>query len=247
MEKDTKNTYSVYVHINKKNNKKYVGITSIDPICRWENGHGYHQQMFGNAINKYGWDAFEHIILNTGLTKEEACKKEKYYIDLWKTNNKNYGYNIQNGGVSYGKHSNETKNKLRETNIGSNNKKSKKINQYTLEGKFIKTWDAIRDAERELNIPATLISCCCKGKYKTVHGFIWRYASEYDARKDISVDYLRNGNSRAVNQYDKDGNFIKKWESMTEVYNKLNISVGNISMVCQKKQLTAGGYKWEYA
>ena len=54
--------------------------------------------IFFNAIQKYGWDNFEHIILEEGLTEEEAVEKEKYYIALWHTNDDNYGYNLTAGG-----------------------------------------------------------------------------------------------------------------------------------------------------
>ena len=45
------NKWQVYIHINKINNKKYVGITSEkDPNKRWKNGLGYKQQIFYKAI-----------------------------------------------------------------------------------------------------------------------------------------------------------------------------------------------------
>lgn len=52
---------------------------------------------------------------------------------------------------------------------------SKKVNQYDLEGKFIKQWDCIRDVERELNIFAINISKCCRGIYKTAGNYKWSY------------------------------------------------------------------------
>jgi hypothetical protein len=52
-------TYSVYKHTNKYNNKIYIGITKQNPIKRWANGKGYKiNSHFRNAIEKYGWDNF---------------------------------------------------------------------------------------------------------------------------------------------------------------------------------------------
>ena len=34
------NKWTVYVHINKVNGKRYVGITSLDVNDRWRNGDG---------------------------------------------------------------------------------------------------------------------------------------------------------------------------------------------------------------
>ncbi len=63
-------TYTLYMHKNKTNGKVYIGITSQKPEHRWRNGNGYRGMMFMNAIKKYGWDNFEHLILHEGLTRE---------------------------------------------------------------------------------------------------------------------------------------------------------------------------------
>lgn len=54
-------------------------------------------------------------------------------------------------------------------------KQSKKINQYDLDGKFIKTWNGMREIERELHINNVCIWKCCKGMLKQAKGYIWRY------------------------------------------------------------------------
>lgn len=53
---------------------------------------------------------------------------------------------------------------------------SKKVNQYDLQGQFIKQWFCMMDAERDCGINNAGISSCCKGKRKQAGGFIWRYA-----------------------------------------------------------------------
>ena len=52
---------------------------------------------------------------------------------------------------------------------------SKPIIQFTLEGVFIREWQSATIASRELNINQSNISACCKGRYKTCRGFIWKY------------------------------------------------------------------------
>ena len=53
----------------------------------------------------------------------------------------------------------------------------KKVLQYDKDGNFIKEWDCMRDAERQLGINCTNISACCRRKHKcrTAGGYIWRY------------------------------------------------------------------------
>lgn len=54
---------------------------------------------------------------------------------------------------------------------------AKKINQYTIEGKFIRTWDAMMDIVRELGYNKSIISKCClhKPKNKSAYGFKWYF------------------------------------------------------------------------
>jgi hypothetical protein len=60
---------------------------------------------------------------------------------------------------------------------GKLHNRSKSVNQYDLNGNFIKTWDCIRDVKRELNIDSGRISRCCRhDKYcHTAGGYIWEY------------------------------------------------------------------------
>lgn len=112
--------FSVYVHI-APNNKKYFGITKQTPENRWLNGFGYKtQQLFWRAIQKYGWDNIQHIVLVENLSKEWACKLEQDLIWKYQSNNPKYGYNLSIGGDGpFGVvRSEETKEKLRQANLG---------------------------------------------------------------------------------------------------------------------------------
>jgi group I intron endonuclease len=100
--------FCVYKHINTVTKKVYIGITSRSPKYRWgKNGNGYLrkkengeyiQPLIARAILKYGWEAFEHIILFEGLSKAEAKSKEIELIAQYKSRDPNFGYNISAGG-----------------------------------------------------------------------------------------------------------------------------------------------------
>lgn len=65
-------------------------------------------------------------------------------------------------------------------NYGTHNErmakaKSLSILQFTKQGEFVKKWSSAMQVERELKFYQGNISKCCKGKYKSVYGFIWRY------------------------------------------------------------------------
>ena len=100
-------SWTVYKHISP-NGKVYVGISS-NVKKRWlANGYYYHlsDTAFSRALNKYGWDNFQHIIIKEGLTKQEACDMEIELIAYYKA--KGISYNITDGGLGYrGKHTEE--------------------------------------------------------------------------------------------------------------------------------------------
>jgi len=88
------------MHVNKTNGKKYIGITCKDVNRRWGlNGNGYKgSTYFYRAIQKYGWDNFEHIVLQDGLDETTAKQQEVELIKKHKTVNSKYGYNLTYGG-----------------------------------------------------------------------------------------------------------------------------------------------------
>lgn len=91
--------WTVYVHTNMVNGKMYVGITSESVNRRWRNGKGYKAGVFKNAIQKYGWDGFEHEVVSENLTESEAKAFEITLIRELDTHvdNRN-GYNCTEGG-----------------------------------------------------------------------------------------------------------------------------------------------------
>lgn len=108
--------WTIYLHKNKANGKVYIGQTCQDVLKRWDNGKGYvTSSKFYNAILKYGWNNFEHIILYTNLTQNEANFYEEQLIKQYKSTDDKYGYNIQTGGKNYS-HSEVTKKKIGKAN-----------------------------------------------------------------------------------------------------------------------------------
>lgn len=93
--------YCIYLHRNKINNKVYIGQTKFGDNSnkRWQNGNGYKENIsFYYDIQKYGWNNFEHIILENNLTLDESNKLEKQYILYYNSTNPSVGYNTMPGG-----------------------------------------------------------------------------------------------------------------------------------------------------
>lgn len=53
--------------------------------------------------------------------------------------------------------------------------------------------------------------------------------------------------SKSILQFDTNGNLIKKWNKISDIYIQLGIKDnGSISAVCNKKRKSAYGYIWKY-
>lgn len=59
--------------------------------------------------------------------------------------------------------------------ISDKHPRSKKVNQFTLDGILIKTWNCSVDPQREAGFNSSHISSCCRGERKSAHGFKWSY------------------------------------------------------------------------
>lgn len=190
------NDYSVYRHTNKLNNKVYIGITRQKVENRWKNGNGYGSQHFSRAIHKYGWNNFTHEVIAEGLSKEDACEMERILIKAHNSTCPKFGYNQTNGGEGGGMlkhhHSKDTKKKISDARkingfsdehrkhisdakAGINHHFAKKVYQYTTDGRFIREWDYMSLASKELNINKGNIGEVCNGHRKTAGGFVWQY------------------------------------------------------------------------
>jgi len=118
----------------------------------------------------------------------------------------------------------------------------KKINQYTIDGQFLKTWDSISSAEAEYDL--TSISNNLRGITKYCGDYQWKY---YDGNTD-NIDPVIT-KERAVYQFSLNGELLKVWKSAslaaTKFKNQSSARV-NICNVCNNITRQAFGYYWSY-
>jgi group I intron endonuclease len=89
------------------------------------------------AIKKYGWENIEHKILFEGLPEDDACAIEIATIKQYKSDNKNFGYNIESGGQC-SQLSQETKDKLRQAHLGKKATEDTRRKQHNARMQFLK-------------------------------------------------------------------------------------------------------------
>lgn len=71
--------------------------------------------------------------------------------------------------------------------MSKNSKSKRKVNQYDMDGNFIKQWDCMTDfyKSKGLKLKTGIIECC-KGRRQSHMGYKWKYADE-DCKNEISV------------------------------------------------------------
>lgn len=89
-------TYTIYCIRNKNNNKRYIGRTK-NVKTRLSSHYyaiksGKHKCIPANegSINDY-----EFLILEDHVEGSKRTEKEKYYMQLYSTNDPRYGYNVK--------------------------------------------------------------------------------------------------------------------------------------------------------
>ena len=82
--------------------------------------------------------------------------------------------NSENVSHSYG---NTERGKARhwKGKMSNNHPNSKKVQQHTLDGVFVREWNCAKDIERELGFDCRCISACCRGKSKSSFNYKWNF------------------------------------------------------------------------
>lgn len=264
---------TVYLIVNKINNKKYIGETVRRSYKERLIEHSVNctkiQNYFYKAILKYGWDNFDKYVLFQTEIREETKENKKIlndivnlkgreYIAYFQSSNSKYGYNLTEGGdgISGYAHTEENKKKFSENrkgekhwNYGRKNSAGRKILQFDLDFNFIKEWPSAREIQRELNISASMITNCCRGRHNRVHGFIFVYKDTYYdgyfAKLNKPVTIVSN--DKIIYGFDIEGNKQYEFSSATEAARFFKCSSSNIGKAATGSSISAKNHVWIYA
>lgn len=230
----------IYMIKNKSNGKIYIGQT-IRPIKTRLREHGSGKngcRLIHRAIKKYGWHNFEKDWYE--CPGEDLNKHENWMINLMGTLAPD-GYNLKEGGRSNGKYSDESKQKMSESQKGDKNhnfgktpseKTKQKLKEAHLGDKCYWYGKTPSDETKQK------ISKSNMGKIRT---------EETKQKMSESKKGENNHNSKRVYQYDLDGTFIGSFGSCGEAALYLNKKDGSkISKCARNKQKTAYDFNWSY-
>lgn len=192
-----------------------------------------HLQASYERYPKDVWDfeIFEYCEVDDDILNE----REIYYIKLYDTTNREFGFNMESGGAEGARE------------IGR--KQAKPIYQIDFKGNIVKYWMyGAKQAQRVAGYNAVAIGGCLKHRESTYKGHIWIYENEYD--KESFDIYEHVGLSRKfcpVVQLTMEGEFVAEFLTPKEAGEKTGCASSNISSCCLGAQSYHANYKWVFA
>ncbi len=113
-----------------------------------------------------------------------------------------------------------------------------KVNQFDLNGNYIRTFDSLLEAAKSIGKDNTTgIGSCCRNKISNSGGYIWRYADE---------NQLKKSKTCKVVQLTLDGKYIAYFETGKDAERATNVVSSNILKTCKNQHKSAGGFNWMY-
>lgn len=242
------------------NGKVYIGITSRRPKSRWVCGKGYiKNDHFYRAIQKYGWENIEHIIVEQDLSKQDAAELEIKLIKEYKSNDYQFGYNMSSGGEFGGSGvivSQETRAKLSQKSKGRKMPEYAKIKiSESLKGHYVseETRNKISQSLKAKNMKGKVfVSEDTKEKLRIANtgkkvseetkNILREKCSGWHHTEEAKRK-IREKNEKPVYCFETD----KTYRSLSDAGKELNIKPCYISSVCKGKNKTVKGLHFKFA
>lgn len=243
------NKSGIYTITNIVNNKMYIGYCYNFTIRRNQHksnllNNTHPNKHLQSAYNKYSGENFIFEILEE-CSQNYLASQENYWVNLFNVINNEYGYNIRpTDPYDKPRHSQKTKDKI---------------------SFLVKGEKSVWYGKKHSEITKIKISIGNKGKhgmkginhpmFGTTGGMFGKKHSLETKRKMSKALLNRskeliiasaNKRKKILIQMNLQNNFIKEWVSAKEASKELNINYSCIIACCNKKQNTAGNFKWKY-
>ena len=238
------------------------------------NSHNYNA-ILNNAIRKYGADNFQVLILENNIKDEDLDIKEIYWISEYKTYWKDgaHGYNMTRGGsgrkllkiekedlinlwnqglttVEIAAYFNCDRAAIRDRLL-SFGYTSKDLTQHRSQKAVISRYNNHYNKEEILSLwnqglSATKIGQKLNKDRHAIVRFLQRQGIDAEIIQQRRVQYMTNSTIKPIIQYDKQGQYIKEWPSISEAARNLHLESTNITKVLHNSRKTTGGYIFKY-
>ena len=245
--------------LKKESRKAYIGQTIRDIHKRLEE----HQQpnsgckAISTAIQKHGWENFDKEWYE--VPDEDLNFYEEMLVALLGTLAPG-GYNLMEGGGSKGRPSKESKEKMREANLGEKNpmygktgekhhmfgkehteETKEKMKEAHTGEKHYMFWKEHTEETKKKQSEAK------SGEMNPMFGK--EHTEETKKKQSEANSGEKNINSKKVYQYTLDGTYVDDFGSSGEAARSLGKTNGSLIRMCargERKYKTAYGFKWSY-
>ena len=196
---------------------------------------GYNS-TFGGEHGLRRDDKVIEALFHEGYTTKEICEITGYHRGTVYESYKTSGLQVKN---------NERKKEQTRTLC------SERVEQYTLDGRYIKTFSSATAAGQEFGNQSAISSVCRQDPSAlSIYGYLFKYESD---SRDISEWVERYNNKKQsgkpkkqIKQKDKNKNVIATYQSAAEAARALNLKDKSNICAAARKGNTAYGYYWEY-
>lgn len=223
----------IYLISNSVNDKLYVGQTARELRVRWrEHLHDceFEDNRLYRAMRKYGKENFRIKAIEE-CDNELLNEREVYWVS--EKDSYHNGYNATMGGDG--------------VHMDCYSHKFVPVIQFDKHGNKLAEYESAMLAEEKTGISRAAICCVCKGVYKSVRGFQWRYKEDASDVSVVSTDTRPAANYKVV-QFSLDGKRLKTFNSIREAARECDgRSCTSIRRCLSGERKTAFGYQWRYA
>lgn len=245
----------IYCIENITDGKKYIGksiniIARIKEHKRLLQKNAHQNRKLQRSWNKYGEAFFIFNVVE--LTDESSLnEKEVYYIS--KYNSLKEGFNLTAGGdggdtcknfTSYQKrkaHRNRSLASKGKINLGERNGFSK-----LSESNVKNICQLISDNTLHFDDIANTYQVSYTAIYNIYIGHTWKHISKDFIFPIHKRKEFISPNRKEVFQYDMFGNFVARYNSLTDAQRQTGMHLSSISQCCLGKTKSSGNFVWKY-
>ncbi len=225
----------IYLHVHKGTKRCYIGVTVMRSRERWTRGVGYRfNKRFGNAIRKYGWDAFDSYILAFCDSREQLDAPEVEAIAAAGGHKSKFTYNLSPGGDA----------------VAENDKPIIGVNLET--GEFTK-FKSGSEAARDIGLKnSDMPMAVARGERVSVSNWWFRFESDKKSKppevwgEKLRVSTVIEQKSKAVIAVHIATGEKRDFPSTAEAARKLNMRQQDVAAVASGSQLSAIGWWFNY-
>lgn len=121
------------------------------------------------------------------------------------------------------------------------------VEQYDYNGEKLNTFSSAAEAAREVGINISSLKAALNGKQVSAGGYLWRRISGGLSYEDMLNKYLLSSTCCAVEEIDKDGNILNRFESSNKAEAFYGWGGNKVKPVCDGKRASTSGKYFRYA